>query len=409
MIERNDYLHLWHKLAADKSMVFMTGPRQSGKTTLSEQIQKRFKNSVYSNWDIIDHKRKITQNPTFFQEMNRVDDSTPLVIFDEIHKYKNWKNYLKGLYDEFADEYKFLVTGSGRLDVFRKGGDSLAGRYFMFHLFPFTISELTKKKDTVIPKKSADWLNGVVPGNGNEKESASTWEILFNLGGFPEPFLKGSDDFYNLWTQTYIQQVIREEVRNFSDVKNIDTIELLYSILPSKVGSPFSINSVAQNLQVSFDSVKSWLSLLEKVFMVFKIPPWTAKISRAILKEKKWYLYNYAEIPDKGIRFENMVAIELNRLIFYWNELGAGRFSLHYIQDKDKSEVDFLVAEKNQPLLLIEAKASQETPSKNLYHFQQVLDVPAVQLVNKERIYKKIKNGSNYIYIVSAHRWLSGF
>jgi predicted AAA+ superfamily ATPase len=409
MIERNDYLKLWQKLSTDKSMVFITGPRQTGKTTLSEQIQKRFKNSLYSNWDIIDHKRKITQNPTFFQEMNRVDNSTPLVIFDEIHKYKNWKNYLKGLYDEFADEYKFLVTGSGRLDVFRKGGDSLAGRYFMFHLFPFTLSELTKKKDMVIPKKSVDWLKGVVPGNGNEKESASTWAILFNVGGFPEPFLKGSEDFYNLWTQSYIQQVIREEVRNFSDVKNIDTIELLYSILPSKVGSPFSINSVAQNLRVSFDSVKSWLSLLEKVFMVFKVPPWTAKVSRAILKEKKWYLYNYAEIPDKGIRFENMVAIELNRLILYWNELGAGRFSLHYIRNKDKLEVDFLVAEKNQPLLLIEVKASQETPSKNLYHFQQIFDVPAVQLVNKEGIYKKIKNGSNYIYIVSAYRWLSAF
>ncbi|UCH95136.1 MAG: ATP-binding protein [Candidatus Aminicenantes bacterium] len=407
MIDRNDYLDLWQKLSADKSMVFMTGPRQAGKTTLSEQIQKRFKNSVYFNWDIIAHKRKIIQNPTSFQEINRVDDSTPLVIFDEIHKYKNWKNYLKGLYDEFAGEYQFLVTGSGRLDVFRKGGDSLAGRYFMFHLFPFTLSELTKKENKVIPKKSVDWLNGFGPIN--EKESGSTWEILFKVGGFPEPFVKGSDDFYNLWTQAYIHQVIREEVRNFSDVKNIDTIELLYSILPSKVGSPFSINSTAQNLQVSFDSVKSWLSLLEKVFLVFKVPPWTAKISRAILKEKKWYLYNYAEIPDKGIRFENMVAIELKRLIFYWNELGAGRFSLHYIRNKDKLEVDFLVTEKNEPLLLIEAKASQETPSRNLYYFQQVLDVPAVQLVNKEGIYKKIKNGSNYIYIVTAHRWLSAF
>jgi len=406
MIERYDYLKLWQKLSANKSMVFMTGPRQAGKTTLSEQIQKRFKNSLYFNWDIIAHKKKIIQNPTFFQEeINRVDESTPLVIFDEIHKYKNWKNYLKGLYDEFAGEYEFLVTGSGRLDVFRKGGDSLAGRYFMFHLFPFTLSELIKKEEKVIPKNSSDWLKGIDPTN--DKESASIWEILFKVGGFPEPFVKGSDDFYNLWTQSYINQVIREEIRNFSDVKNIDSIELLYSILPSKVGSPFSINSVAQNLQVSFDSVKSWLSLLEKVFMVFKVPPWTAKISRAILKEKKWYLYNYAEIPDEGVRFENMLAIELKRLIFFWNELGAGRFSLHYIRNKEKLEVDFLVTENNQPFLLIEAKASLDTPSRNLYYFQQILDVPAVQLVNKEGIYKKIKNGNNYISIVTAHRWLS--
>ncbi|MCP5107550.1 MAG: ATP-binding protein [bacterium] len=405
MIERSSYLKLWDTLASDKSMVLMTGPRQSGKTTLSGQIQEQFKNSLYFNWDIISNKRKLLGDPTFFQEINRVDASTPLVILDEIHKYKDWKNYLKGVYDEFAGEYKFLVTGSGRLDVFRKGGDSLAGRYFMFHLFPFTISELTKSGEGV-PGNASDWITGF--DLNEKKEISSTWQTLFRVGGFPEPFLKGSNDFYNRWVQTYIHQVIREEVRNFADVKSIDTIELLYSLLPSKVGSPFSMNSVAQDLQVSFDSIKSWLSLLETVFLVFKIPPWTAKISRAILKEKKWYLYNYAEIPDEGIRFENMVALELKRLIYYWNESGAGRFSLHYIRNKEKQEVDFLVAENNQPVLLIEAKASQDSAAKNLFYFQELLNIPAVQLVNKEGVYKKIKNGNNYLLIVSAQSWLSG-
>lgn len=406
MIERTGYLELWEKLSADKPMIFMTGPRQSGKTTLSSQIQTQFTNSLYFNWDIISNKKKIIQDPTFFQEINRVDDSLPLIIFDEIHKYDDWKNYLKGIYDEFAKEYIFLVTGSGRLDVYRKGGDSLAGRYFMFHLFPFTLSELSGKKKNS-PAKQIDWLSGF--DFDNDKETASIWKTLFTIGGFPEPYVKGSLDFYNRWVQAYIQQVIREDVRNFADVKKIDTIELLYSLLPSKVGSQFSVNSVAQDLRVSFDSVKSWLSLLEKVFLVFNVPPWTAKISRAILKEKKWYLFNYAEIPDEGIRFENMVAVELKRLTRFWNESGVGRYSLHYIRNKERQEVDFLVVENNQPVLLVEAKLSQDTPSKSLSYFQNMLNIPAVQLVNKEGVYKRIKRDNNYIVVISAHRWLSAF
>ncbi len=201
--------------------------------------------------------------------------------------------------------------------------------------------------------------------------------------------------------------MIREDVRNFAEIRNIDTIELLYSLLPSKVGSPFSLTSVAQDLQVTFDSIKSWLILFEKVFLVFNIPPWTTKISRSILKEKKWYLFNYAEIQDEGVRFENMVAVELKRLLSFWNEVGSGRFSLHYIRNKEQQEIDFLIAENNQPILLIEVKFSQDTPSKNLYYFQSMFNIPAVQLVHKEGIYKRIKNDKNSLLVITAHRWLA--
>ena len=404
MITRVNYVKLWSDLSADKSMILMTGPRQSGKTTLSKQIKDTVTNNIYFNWDIQSNKRKIIEDPTFFQEINRVDESVPLVIFDEIHKYKDWKNYLKGIYDEFHDEYLFLITGSGRLDVFRKGGDSLAGRYLMFHLFPFTISEFGKNKRNILAD-NFNWIDGF---NINpDSDTSELWNNLYNFSGFPEPFTKANKHFYNKWSNTYSHQIIHEEIRNFADIRNINTTELLYSLLPSKTGSPLSINSIARDIQVAHETVKNWLQLFETVFLVFKIEPWTKNISRSILKEKKYYLFNYCSISNEAARFENMVALELFRLVYYWNEQGLGNYSLNYIRNKEKSEVDFLITKDSEPALLIEAKLSSNVPAKNLLYFQDILKIPAVQLVNKENVYKKIKNGKNYVLITTAHNWLS--
>lgn len=406
MLERLQYLNLWQKLSADKEMIFISGPRQSGKTTLSKQIQQHYPNHLHVNWDKSGDKRKLIRNPTFFQDLNRVDASKPLVVFDELHKYKDWKNYLKGIYDEFAGEYQFLVTGSGRLDVYRKGGDSLAGRYFLFHLFPFTLSELSAQQQG-IPQPKKNWLFDL--DSSSSKETKNIWETLFQVGGFPEPFVKARADFYQLWVQTYTQQILQEEIRNLADIRAMNTLSLLYSLLPVKIGSPLSLNSLAGDLQVSFDSVKKWLSLMEATFMIFKITPWTTRIHRAIEKEKKYYLFNYAEIEDEGTRFENMVALELWRLIACWNEAGFGRYALHYLRNKEKLEVDFLIAESNKPILLIETKFSDESPNKNLIFFQNQLHVPALQLIQKDNIYKKIKNNDDRLMIVTAYRWFSRF
>lgn len=385
-------------------MVFVSGPRQTGKTTLAKEIAKSFKNSVYFNWDIISNKRMLIENPTFFENINRVDESPPLVIFDEIHKYKNWKNYLKGIYDQFWPDYKFLVSGSGRLDLYNKGGDSLAGRYFMFHLFPLTVAELSKRR-----KSFQEFAKSPLTGFAlnDKKTTAEIWQSLFNVGGFPEPFVKGTRTFWTRWSGSYIHQIVNEDIRTMSDIKNIDTMEILFSLLPSKVGSPLSINNVAGDLQVSFNSIKDWLKLFDTFYLAFRISPWTTKIARAILKEKKLYLFNYPEIENQGVRFENMVALELIRAIYSWTEYGYGRFSLHYIRNKEKDEVDFLITEHNKPLLLVEAKFSDGLPTKSLINFQNVLNIPAVQVVNKENIFKYIKNGQQKILVITAHQWLS--
>ncbi|RLD16270.1 MAG: ATP-binding protein [Caldiserica bacterium] len=388
----------------EKSMVFISGPRQVGKTTLAKFIANRFENSIYFNWDRFDHKKLFAKNPLFFEDINRKDESIPLVIFDEIHKYRGWKNYLKGVYDQFADDYKFLVLGSGMLDVYQKGGDSLAGRYLQFHLFPFTVGELTEKRRNV-----KDFLKNPISNFdiNDVNITREIWSNLFQFGGFPEPFLKSKKRFYMKWIRGYFSQIVREDIRNFADIKYIDQMEVMLAMLPFKVGSPLSINNIAEDIGVSFGTVKEWLKLLEIFYVVFRISPWTKKISRAILKEKKLYLYNYPEVSDESFRFENMVALELLRVVYNLNEMGFGKFNLHYIRNKDKEEVDFLIVENNRPFLLIEAKSSEDVPSRSLKMFQNILNIPAVQLVNKENVFKYFKNGKNRILVVTAHRWLS--
>ncbi|OIO79207.1 MAG: hypothetical protein COW11_06595 [Candidatus Omnitrophica bacterium CG12_big_fil_rev_8_21_14_0_65_43_15] len=405
MFKRAIYKEIWDELAADKAMVFISGARQAGKTVFAREIiAGEFKNNVYFNWDIIRDKKKLIEDPAFFQKVNRRDNSAPLVIFDEIHKYKNWKNYLKGVYDEFSKEYQFLVSGSGRLDIYQKGGDSLAGRYLQMHLFPFTIAELSAKR-----RAFADFIKNPIEGFdlNPAKATSGLWDALFELGGFPEPFIKGKKTFWNKWSQAYAKQILQEDIRSVIDLKNVDTVEILFSLVPSKTGSPLSINNIAQDLRVAFETVKNWLTIFERFYLVFRISPWTNKVSRAITKEKKAYLFNYPLIQEEGARFENMVALELLRAVYNWNERGYGRFSLHYIRNKEKTEVDFVITDNNRPFLLAETKLSDEEPAKSLLNFQSVFNIPAVQFVNKEGIFKYIRNGSNKALIVTAHRWLS--
>ncbi len=383
-------------------MVFLAGPRQAGKTTFARQLMTSFKNSFYFNWDLTANKRLLTENATFFQDMNRVDDSAPLVVFDEIHKYKKWKNYLKGVYDEFSSTYKFLVLGSGRLNVFQKGGDSLAGRYFLFTLWPFTLAELAENR-----RSFEDFMKDPLKLSHAHKNGQTIWENLSRLSGFPEPYLSGKETFYRKWSTSYGQQLIREDIRNMTGVKDIDSMEVLFSLLPSRIGSPLSMASLARDVQVSFNSVRDWLEAFESFFLAFRIPSWGKKITRAITKEKKLYLYDYAHIPSLPEKYENMVALELWRGVSNWNDLGLGNFGLHYVRNKEKEETDFLISSDHNPLLLIEAKLSDAEPSKSLLKFQSNLQVPGIQLVNSPGIYKTFSNHGQQTLVITASRWLS--
>jgi len=330
-----------------------------------------------------------------------MDETIPLVIFDEIHKYSNWKNYLKGVYDKFAEEYQFLVTGSGRLDLYQKGGDSLAGRYMKFHLLPFTYSELINNQNSL-----TDFISNPFHFQEDNQTDYSLWIDLFELSGFPEPFLKGEKSFYRLWSNHYQHQLIREDIRDLTQIKKYDSLEILYSLLPLKVGNPLSFSSLNRDVQVTVDSIKTWLEVFETHYLIFRISPWTYKISRAIKKDKKVYLFDYAQISNESTRFENMIGLELYRAILNWNDLGLGDFSMHYIRNKEKEEIDFLICKNHQPAVLIECKLSDENVSSSLIKFQNKLNVPAVQLVNKQHVGRIITNQKNKVLIISAPRWL---
>jgi len=402
MIQRINYQKIWQELDRYKNMTFIAGPRQAGKTTFAKKIAKDFPNSIYFNWDNIEDKGNLIKDPFFFQKLDRKDSSIPLVILDEIHKYKDWKNYVKGIYDKFSGEYKFLVTGSGRLDIFQRGGDSLAGRYVLLHLWPFTLSELSKDK-LEFNKFMKDPL-----AIGKEKDIYNKiWQRLSKFSGFPEPYVKNKKEFYRIWSTTYQKQLLREDIRNMAQIKHIDNLEILFSLLPDNIGSLLSLNNLAQTIGVAHASVKNWLNLFERYFLIFRISPWRKSISRSIVKEKKLYLFNYASLENKGKKFENMVAVELFSTLSRWNNLGKGEFGLYFLRNKGKEEVDFLITKEKQPFLLIECKLKETKPSKSLIKFQNSLKIPAIQLVNQKKTCQVVNNGKNRILVINAASWLA--
>ncbi len=403
MIERPLYKSIWDRLSGDKHMIFLSGPRQSGKTTLGRMIAEGYSNNLYFNWDVPRNKSRLVNDPFFFEELPRKDDSPPLVLLDEIHKYRQWKNYLKGVYDTFHESFLFLVMGSGRMDIYQRGGDSLAGRYFQFRLWPFTLAELAERRAS-FDEFFRDPLAVITEGSDKLE---TIWRRLEQFSGFPEPYLAAKPTAFRRWSDSYSGTLLREDVRDLTGVRLVDDMEILYSLLPSKIGSPLSVNSLSEDLHVAYNTVKNWISVLERFYMLFSIPTWTPRIVRGIRKETKAYLYNYALIDDPAARFENMVALELLRAVSNWNDIGYGSFSLHFVRDREKREVDFLIADGRRPRLLIETKLSDGKASAGLLRFQKQLKVPAVQLVGEGNEFRLLTNEDQKLLIAPAWQWLA--
>jgi uncharacterized protein len=397
------YIRMWKDLSSEKSMVFLSGPRQVGKTTLAKIIATSFANSLYFNWDLEQHRALLLNDPLFFEKVKRRDQSRPLIIFDEIHKHRGWKNFLKGAYDEFHDEYAFLVTGSGRLDLYQRGGDSLAGRYYLFHLWPFTVAELGDVN--AAPEGFFD--DPLAITMSRSAELRQIWARIGEMSGFPEPFLANRPRTYRMWSGTYSRQLIREDVRDLTEIRQVGDLENLYMLLPSKVGSPLSVPSLASDLKVSYNAVRNWLAVFERFFLIFTISPWTQNVAHAIQKERKAYLLDVPRIADPASRFENMVAIELLRGVTAWNEMGHGNFALHFVRNRFKQEVDFLIIRDDKPFLLVEAKLKDEAPLAALRAFQAQLGVPAVQLVSEGETFQLVRNNGNPLLVAPAYQWLA--
>lgn len=363
-----------------RQMLFLMGPRQVGKTTTCRSLVKEHKNFYYLTWDDSKDRELILQGPKAVAAQVGLEGllgSTPVIVFDEIHKYADWKNFLKGFYDGFSDRLHILVTGSARLDVYKKGGDSLMGRYFLYRFHPLSVAEI------VTPQLCESEIRSPKPITDDQ------FQALWHFGGYPDPYLKASDRFFNRWSNLRFQQLVQEDVRDLTRVQELKQLEVLSSLLSHQVGAQTSYESLAQKVRVTGHTVRNWIEVLGSLYYCFPLRPWSRNIARALIKEPKYYLWDWAQVVDPGARAENFVASHLLKAVHFWTDTGLGRYDLYYIRDKDKREVDFVVVRNDEPWFLVEVKMSNSkgiSPSLGYFQsttgakhaFQVVIDLPYV-------------------------------
>lgn len=358
-----------------QKLVLLSGPRQVGKTTLSRQLTT---SHAYLNYDASSDRRIIHA-----QEWDR---DMELVIFDELHKMRKWKSWIKGVFDTEGISPSLLVTGSARLDTYRKGGESLAGRYFYYRLHPLTVKEACHYLDET-PEKALD--------------------KIIRLGGFPEPYLKESETFAKRFRRIHTDTIIREDLLDLERVRDVKSIEILIDLLRTRIGSTVSYTALANDLQVSIHTVKHWLQILENLFIIFPVRPYHKNITRSLLKESKYYLYDTGAVEgDVGAKLENAVACALLRDLHLIEDTTGSRVALHFLRDKEKHEVDFLPVVDSKPLCMIEVKVSDENFSRSLFRFHKKLEnINPIQVVYGLKR-KKTKEAAR---MLPAHQFLREF
>jgi hypothetical protein len=328
-----------------RKMVFVSGPRQVGKTTLARSLPGA--RAGYLNWDVAEHRERILRHEL---------PAASLWVFDEVHKYRKWRGFLKGLFDARREGQRILVTGSARLDFYRHGGDSLQGRYHLLRLHPLSLREA-----------------GV--------DSPDAFRRLLRLGGFPEPFFGGTERQARRWSREYRTRLVREDVASLERVQDLGTLELLAMRLPDLVGSPLSINALREDLQVSHRTVATWIAVLERLYAVFRLAPFGAARMRAVRKEQKHYQFDWSLVSDDAARFENVVASHLLKWVHFQQDAEGRDVELRYFRDTDGREVDFVVVEKGSPILLVEAKWGDQDVDRGLRYLRARFPrVPAWQI-----------------------------
>lgn len=379
-----------------KKIAFISGPRQVGKTTLAKHILEN-KNSGenYFSFDDDEFKKIWIKNPKSILQNLDIKDH-PLIVFDEIHKDHKWKNKLKGLYDLYNKEAQFIVTGSARLNFFRKSGDSLQGRYIPYHLHPFTFGEVSHVK----PPPEIHW-------DENFGNSIFNIKDLLSLGGFPDPLLGGSLNKARRFQRLYRERLIREDLRDLSNVRDINLLSTMSLLLIEKAGGQLSFESLRQDLSTSFDSVARWINLLEAVYFMFMLRPYCKNIKNSLKKEPKCFLYDWSVIKDEGKRLENMIAMHLLKNVHVWTDLAYGEFELFYLRDKQKHEVDFLITRDQKPYLLLEVKTKNSNISSSLIHFKRQLNPTfSIQLVLDKKEERKTSLLRPQIEVMGIEKFL---
>jgi len=330
-----------------RKMVFIGGPRQVGKTTLALALVGKGADEThpaYFNWD----------DPRAAARLRRLElpPGQPLLVLDEIHKYARWRNLVKGLYDTEKSRHRIIVTGSARLDYYRKGGDSLAGRYRYFRLHPFSLRELSASA------------------------TKSDVDALLRFGGFPEPLFLQDEREHRIWQRDRISRVVRGDLRDLEQVREISLVEQLVDLLPARVGSPLSIKSLREDLEVDHKTVERWITILENLYLCFRISPFGAPRIRAVKKERKLYLWDWSMTPPGGARFENLVASQLLKYCHFVEDTEGHAMELRFLRDTDRREVDFVVLKDRKPLFAVECKTGERSLSPAIRYFAERTSIP---------------------------------
>ena len=334
-----------------EKMVFLGGPRQVGKTTLAQSLIKNFVTGhpAYLNWDDQEHRSIILSKSW--------PSNQKLIVFDEIHKFARWRNLVKGFYDTQKTNHSFLITGSARLDYYRKGGDSLLGRYRYYRLHPFSISELNYDKDAL--------------------------KNLLFFGGFPEPLFRQNERTLRRWHLERLGRLIEDDLRGLERVREVSLVERLAEALPDRVGSPLSVKNLSEDLQVDFKTAENWITILENLYYAYRIPPFGAPKIRAVKKEQKLYLWDWSQIQNPGARFENLVGSHLLKYCHFLEDTEGHRMELRFIRDTDRREIDFVVIKDRKPLFAVECKSGENSISRHIGYFAARTDIPAFYQVHQ--------------------------
>ncbi len=382
-----------HKIA------LVSGPRQCGKTTLARLLLDERRSGAYHNWDDVETRRLWVKKPG---AMWPPSSSRPsLLVLDEIHKARGWKRTLKGLYDTRPHPADILVTGSARLNLYKKGGDSLLGRAFHFRLHPFSHGELERSD---LPDAPDARLGAMFErALRRDRGAAGRFQALLRFGGFPEPFLAADDRGSRLWRRSRVEKVVREDLRDLSRLPELSRVEMLAALLPERVGSPFSRNSLREDLEVSFDTVARWLAALMELYYAFEIRPFTKRVARSLKKEGKLYLWDWSEVEAEGPRFENLVACHLLKACDFWTDTGEGTFDLCLLRNREKEEIDFLIVRDGEPWLPVEAKVADTAPAPHWRKFLRYLGTPvALQICATPNVWDERRADGTTLLVASA-------
>ena len=343
-------------LAQHRQMAFVSGPRQVGKTTTCRGL-----GTAYLNWDSAGDRRIILRGPEAVARhagLEQLGARSPVIVFDELHKNRKWKNFLKGFFDAYGEHARMIVTGSSRLDITRRGSDSLMGRYFLFRMHPWSVAECARQ---TIPDS---------PVRPPLPISDPDWRALIEHGGFPEPFLKRDMRFTRRWRALRQEQLTKEDLREVATLHDLGAMDTLALILAENSARQLVYSSFSREVGVAIDTVRRWVDLLVRLHYGFLVRPWFKNVAKSLRKEPKWFLRDWSGIDDAGARAETLVACHLLKATEGWTDLGLGNFELRYLRDKVKREVDFLVVRDRKPWFLVEVKNGDGKLSDTLGYFQ---------------------------------------